>query len=291
MKKLISYFIQYPVAVNIIILGFVILGILGMFSMKSSFFPLQDSKIINITVVYPGASPEEMEEGVVLKIEDNLRGLLGIDRFTSSSRENSATITIEAQKGYNIEVLLADVKNAVDKVPSFPAEMEPPVVAKQETLTRAIDLVVTGKEGIDLSQLKKVAREIETDLRNIDGISQVSIAGFPDEEINIAVSEETLRNYNLTFSDISRAVSGTNVLVTGGSIKTTEEDYLIRVKNRSYYAKELENVVVRAQEDGSIVYLKDIATVEDRFSETPDRSYFNGAASVEINVKTTNVKI
>ncbi len=288
MKGFISYFIKYPVAVNIAILGFFILGFIGMLSMRSSFFPLQDSKFINISVVFPGASPAEMEEGVVLKIEDNLRGLLGVDRFNSQSRENTASITIEATKGYDIDVLLADVKNAVDKVPSFPAEMEPPVVAKQETLTNAVNLVVTGKKGVQLTELKRKAREIETELRNIDGISQVTISGFPDEEINIAVKENALRSHDLTFNDISQAVRNTNILVTGGAIKTTEEDYLIRVQNRSHYAQDLESVVVKAQTDGSRVLLRDIAKVEDRFSETPDRSYFNGSQSIQIDISTTN---
>lgn len=288
MRKILTHFIKYPAAVNMIILGFVILGVVGMFSMKSSFFPLQDSKIININIVYPGASPQEMEEGIVLKIEDNLRGLLGVDRFTSSSKENSASIRVEAEKGYNIDILLADVKNAVDKVPSFPTEMEPPVVSKDENLTSAIDLVVVGKEGVNLSSLKTKARSIETELRNIDGISQVSITGFPDEEINIAVKEEVLRSYGLTFSDLAQAVSKTNILVTGGSIKTSDEDYLIRVKNRGYYAQNLENTVVKSKADGSRIYLRDVAEVTDRFSETPDRSYYNGSQSIQITVKTTN---
>lgn len=290
MRTLISHFIKYPVAVNVTILGFFILGLVGMFGMRSSFFPLQDSKFVNISVIYPGASPEEMEEGVVLKIEDNLRGLLGVDRFTSSSRENSASISVEATKGYDIDVLLADVKNAVDKVPSFPSEMEPPVIAKQETLTNAVSLVVTAKEGIDLPALKIKAREVESELRNIDGISQVTISGFPDEEINIAIKEEVLRNYGLSFDDVARAVRNTNILVTGGSIKTHEEDYLIRVKNRSYYAQNLENTVVRSLPDGGRVYLKEIATVEDRFSETPDRSFFNGSPSITIDIRTTNTE-
>ena len=98
--------------------------------MKSSFFPLVDSEIININLVYPGASPQEMEEGVVLKIEDNLKGLVGIDRVTSVSRENSATVTVEIERGRNIDIILTEVKNAVDRVPSFPSGMEPAVVAK-----------------------------------------------------------------------------------------------------------------------------------------------------------------
>ncbi|TXC76936.1 efflux RND transporter permease subunit [Luteibaculum oceani] len=287
MKKVISYFIKYPVAVNVIIFAFVILGFLGMSRMKSSFFPLQESKIINISVVYPGASPQEMEEGVVLKIENNLRGLVGIDRFTSSSSENSASIVIEAEQGYDIDVLLADVKNAVDKVPSFPAEMEPPVVAKQETLNRAISMVVTG-DGVDLKTLKTAARKIETDLRSIEGISQVEINGFPREEIVISVKEDVLRAYNLSFTEIAQAVANANVLATGGSVKTAEEEYLIRVKNRSYYAKELEGVVVKALPNGSRIYLGDVAVLQDTWSETPDRSYFNGNPSVNIEVNTTN---
>lgn len=287
MKKIITHFIKYPVAGNVIILAFFILGYLGMTSMRSSFFPLQESKNINITVVYPGASPQEIEEGVVLKIENNLRGLLGIDRFTSSSKENSASISIEAEKGYDIDVLLADVKNAVDKVPSFPAEMEPPVVAKQETINRAVSMIIAGK-SMDLLTLKTMARQVETDLRSLDGISQVDVSGFPDEEIVIAVKEDVLRRYDLGFQDVAQAVAASNLLITGGSVKTKEEEYLIRLRNKSYYAKELENIVVRAYPNGAQVKLTDVAVVSDTWSETPNRSYFNGSPSISIDVSTSN---
>lgn len=287
MKKLITHFIKYPVAANVIILAFLILGWMGMKSMRSSFFPLQDSKNINITVVYPGASPQEIEEGVVLKIENNLRGLLGIDRFTSSSKENSASIAIEGEKGYDIDVLLADVKNAVDKVPSFPAEMEPPVVAKQETISKAITMVIAGK-SLDLPTLKTMARQVETELRSIDGISQVAVSGFPDEEIVIAVKEDVLRRYNISFQEIAQAVSASNLLVTGGSVKTKKEEYLIRLRNKAYYADELENIVVKAFPNGSQVKLLDIADVSDTWSETPNRSYFNNNPSITLDVSTTN---
>lgn len=287
MKKLIGYFITYPVAVNTIILGVLVLGVLGMKSMRSSFFPLQDSKFIRISVAYPGASPEEMEEGVVLKIENNLKGLLGVDRFTSSSSENTASITVEAEQGYDVDVLLADVKNAVDKVPSFPTEMEPPVVAKQETLTEAISMVITG-EGVDLRILKEMARQVETEVRNLDGISQVEISGFPTEEISIDLNEATLRSYGLSFTEVANAVAQSNILVTGGSVKTQEEEYLIRVRNRSYYAPELENIVIRMDEQGREIQLKDIALVRDTWSETPERGYFNGMPAVTIQVSTTN---
>lgn len=287
MRGVIAHFIKYPVAVNVAIAGIFLLGFIGMKAMRSSFFPLQDSKIVNIQVTYPGASPQEMEEGVVLKIEDNIRGLVGVDRFTSSSAENSANIKVEAQKGYNIDILLADVKNAVDKVPSFPAEMEPPVVSKLENLTTAISFAVSG-ENISLRTLKALGREVENDLRNIDGISQVTLSGFPDEEITVSLNEEKMRAYNLTFQQVSAAITNNNLLSTGGSVKTESEDYLIRVNERSYYAEGIDNIILKADESGSIIRLKDVSEVKDNWSETPERSFYNGNPSVTIDVATTN---
>ena len=287
MRGVIAHFIKYPVAVNVSILGIFLLGYIGMSTMRSSFFPLQDSKIINIQVVYPGASPEEMEEGVVLKIEDNIRGLVGVDRFTSSSSENAANIKIEAQKGYDIDILLADVKNAVGKVPSFPAEMEPPVVSKLENLTTAISFAISG-EKISLRALKAIGRQVENDMRNTDGISQVTLSGFPEEEITISLNEEKMRALNLSFQQIASAIANNNLLSTGGSIKTEAEDYLIRVNERSYQAAGVDNIILKADESGSIIRLKDVATVADSWSERPERSYYNGNPSVTIDVATTN---
>lgn len=287
MKKIISYFIQFPVAVNIFILAFFAFGIAGALSIKSSFFPLIESRNISINLAYPGASPQEIEEGIVLKIEDNLKGIVGVDRVTSVSRENSATITVEVLKGKNPDVVLADVKNAVDRVPSFPTGMEPPVVAKIENVRSTINFIVTG-ENMPLATLKQFARSIENDLRNMEGISQVSLSGFPEEEILIAVRENDLRAYNLSFADVSNAVSRSNLLVTGGNIKTNQEDYLIRARNRNYYAVELLNIVVKANNSGNIILLKDIADVSDTWSENPDRIFFNGKRAVSINVNNTN---
>jgi multidrug efflux pump subunit AcrB len=287
MKKIISYFIKYPVAVNILIIAFIIFGIIGAKSIKSSFFPLTDSKIISINLIYPGASPSEMEEGVVLKIEDNLKGIVGVDRVTSISRENSATITVETVSGKNVDVVLSDVKNAVDRVPSFPSGMEPPIIAKVERIRPTISFTLSG-ENIPLNTLKQYAREVENDLRGFPGISQVSITGFPDEEIAISVRENDLRAFNLSFQEVANAVSNSNILITGGNIKTSEEDYLIRASNRSYYGDELLNVIVRAEANGTIIRLKDIADVQDTWSETPDRIFINGNKAINISVSNTN---
>ena len=287
MKKIIIHFIKYPVAVSVVITGFVLLGIMGALSLKSSFFPLNESRNINIQITYPGASPAEMEEGIVLKIEDNLQGLVGVDRFTSTSSENTANIKVEVIKGYDVSAVLDDIKNAVDKVPSFPAGMEPPVISKEIFRTEAVSFVLSGN-NVSLRTLKEMGREIESDIREIDGISQVEMSGFPDEEIEIAVNEDHLRSYNLTFREVSNAVSAHNILSSGGSIKTPEEEFLIRVKNRSYYGKDLEFVVVKALENGNKIYLKDVAEVSDKWSESPNRSYYNGQTSIKFQVNTTN---
>ena len=287
MRKLIAYFIRYHVAVNVFIIAFFVFGFLGYRSLKSSFFPLVDSKIINVSITYPGASPQEIEEGIVLQIEDNLKGLKGIDRVTSTSRENSGTITVEIEKGENIDFMLLEVKNAVDRVPSFPSGMEPLVVAKQEAVRETISFALSG-DNIPLATLKQLGRQIENDLRGIDGISQVNVTGYPAEEIEIAVNELDLLAYDLTFNEVAQAVSTSNILVTGGNIKTDVEEYLIRANNRSYYGDELSNLIIRATPDGKTIRLRDIAIVRDRFSETPNATYFNQELSVNISVTSTN---
>lgn len=287
MRKLLEFFIKYQVAVNVLMAAIVLFGIMGLLNTKSAFFPLAETNFITVAITYPGASPEEIEEGIVLKIEDNLRGLVGIDRVTSVSRENGATVTVEGFTDYDVDVLLTDVKNAVDRVPSFPPEMEPPVVSKVEVLNRAISFTVSGA-GIDLRTLKQMARNIETDLRAIDGISQVALSGFPAEEIEIAVRENDLRAFDLTFEEVTRAVANANLLTTGGNIKTSEEEYLIRANNRSYYGDELDFIPIRADLNGNIIRLKDVAVVRDKWSESPDKIYMDGESAIQINVSTTN---
>jgi len=287
MKGVISFFIKYSVAVNVLMLTLVLFGLMGLQKTKSAFFPLAEPNIVTVAITYPGASPGEIEEGIVLKIEDNLRGRIGVDRVTSTSRENGATITVEGFTDYDIDLLLTDVKNAVDRVPSFPPEMEPPVVSKVEIVNEAISFTLSGTD-VDLKSLKQIARNIETDLRSIPGISQVDISGFPAEEIEIAIREKDLRAYDLTFEEVSQAVGSTNILSTGGNIKTTGEEYLIRANNRSYYGDELDHIVIRADASGNILRLKDVATVRDRWSESPDKLYINGEVAILIKVSTTN---
>ena len=289
MRKLIAFFIRYHVAVNVIIIAFTLFGIVGARSLKSSFFPLSDSENILVSILYPGASPQEIEEGIVLKIEDNLKGLEGVERVTSTSRENSGTINVEIEKGRDIDFMLLEVKNGVDRVPTFPSGMEPLVVSKLEAVRQTISFAISGKD-ISLATLKSIGRQVENDLRAMEGISQIEISGYPEEEIEIAVTENSLLAYDVSFEEVATAVSKANVLVTGGTVKTDAEEYLIRANNRSYYGYELSNLVVRADPSGAIIRLKDVATIRDRFSETPEATFYNGNLSINVTITSTNTE-
>ena len=287
MRNIIAYFVKYPKAVNILVMFFIVFGVSGVLALKSSFFPLIDSKFISINATFPGASPQEVEEGVIYKIEENLKGVSGIVRVTSTSRENSGTILVETDEDFELDAILFEVKNAVDKVPSFPVDLEPIVITKVEEQQPTVIFSLTGK-NIDLKSLKNVSKNIEKDIRNIEGISQVSVSGFPDEEIEISVTEEDLLRYNLSFDEVLNSVSRTNILVTGGNIKTDREEFLIRASNKNYYANELQNIIVRSSPDGKKIRLNDIAKIRDQFSETPASSAVNNETAIILSVTSTN---
>ncbi len=266
---------------------FIVFGIAGIISLKSSFFPLIDSKFISINANYPGASPEEIEEGVILKIEENLKGIPGVVRVTSTSRENTGSILIETDDNYDIDAMLFEIKNAVDKVPSYPISLEPVVVTKIEEQQPTVIFSLSGSD-IDLKSLKNMAKNVEDDLIAIDGISQVTLSGFPNEEIEIAINENNLMAYNLSFQDIVNAITNSNILVSGGNIKTNEEDFLIRANNKNYYANGLQNLVLKKDVKGKIVRIGDVAKISDRFSETPVSTFVDYNSAVVITTSSTN---
>ncbi|NVK03336.1 MAG: efflux RND transporter permease subunit [Flavobacteriia bacterium] len=287
MSKLIKFFIKFPATVYTIMFGILLFGAVAYFSLNTTFFPVNESRVINIQAVYPGASPQEIEEGIVQKVEDNLKGTSGVERYTSVSSENAASITVEVEQGYDTDKVLEDVKNAVNSVPSFPTGMEPILVYKRENLNFCINFAISGAD-VDLLTLKSIAREVERDLRAKGNISKITLNGFPDEEIEIGFDESSLRAYGITFQEAALAVAQSNLDITGGTIKGEAEEIRIRAESKGYTADQFENIIVRSREDGTIVYLKDIATIRDRFADSPNRTEMNGRPSVEVLVNTTD---
>jgi len=286
MKNAIRTFIKYPILGNVLLVTIFLFGWVGFKSLKTTFFPLIPSRTIIIQAFYPGASPEEIEEAIVLKIEDNLKGVTGIERVTSVSNENRCRIDVTILTGYDVNIVLQDVKNAVNQVSSFPAGMERMTIFRREARNFAIDFVLSG--DVDLRTLKGEARRAERELLSMEGISKVTLSGFPSEEIEISVRENDLRAYGLTFQEVLNAVRKANVKMTGGKIKGKQEELLIRANLKGYYAQELANHVLRSTADGAIVRLKDVADLIDRWSENPNRVYYNGKPSVRVTVQNTN---
>ncbi|MFT5158168.1 MAG: multidrug efflux pump subunit AcrB [Bacteroidia bacterium] len=268
-------------------LAIIIFGFASYFKITSSFFPLVENRIINVVLVYPGSSPEEIEEGVVIKIEEQLKGVTGVERITSKSEENKANILVEVEKGYNTSTALEDVQNAVNGINSFPTGLERPIVVLGENVNFTISYALSSNKA-ELKTLKAFARQVESDLLSHDGISKVELKGFPEEEIEIALDEDALKAYNLSFQVVAAAVRSSNIDITGGTLKTQEEELLIRGRNKSYTALELENTVIKAQADGTVIRLKDVANVVDQWVDNPQKSVVNNNLAVEVAVSSTD---
>ncbi len=289
MKKLIAYFIKFPLAVNLVLVMVLLFGVIGLMSLQKNFFPNVATRYIYVDVTYPGASPQEVEEGAILKIEENVKGLEGMERITSISQENYGTVTIEMLLGTDMDEALTRVKNEVEKISSFPTDIESVVTYKHDNTNFAINYAITAREGksVSLKYLKTVAQDMEKDLLRMDGISKIEITGYPDEEIGILLDEEAMDSYQLTFTEVADAVSATNLIMTGGSIKDGEEEFYIRVRNKEYWSEGLENIVVRNSSEGGIVYLKDIAKIKDQWEDSPSEIKFNDKQAVVVTINTT----
>ncbi|MEM6801339.1 MAG: efflux RND transporter permease subunit [Bacteroidota bacterium] len=282
MRNLVAYLTKYSIWSNGIILIVLILGGFSIFNIKKAFFPEVDPNTISVTVVYPGASPEEMEEGVVIKIEEALKSIQGIEEINSTASENTARVYVSVKSGYESEIVLTDVKNSVDRINSFPESAERPVVVNAKPRETAISLILVG--DLDLMSLKKYAETMRYDLLASSVISEVTTSGYPEREIAIEVPEETLTRFGLNFDQVANSVRLNNRDISSGSIKTESEEILIRSRAKKNDAEGIGEIIVRSNNDGSILRLKDIAEIREQFSDVPNKRYFNGKPAVTVNV-------
>ncbi|MEN8194285.1 MAG: efflux RND transporter permease subunit, partial [Bacteroidota bacterium] len=278
MRKLITPFVKYPFYANIIIAFIILIGGFSFMSMKKSFFPEVKSRIIIVTVAYPGASPKEMEEGITTRIEEAVRGIVGIKEMNSTSSENFARVTIETTGVYDLDETLMEVKNAVDGISSFPSAAEKPIVFKRRSRTQAAYIALSG--DVDLLTLKKYAEEVEEDFLASGIISKVTINGYPALEISVEISEEDLLRYNLNFDLIAAAIAMNNSDVAAGQIKSDEEEILIRSRNRSVNPSIIGDIILRANDDGSLLRIRDIAKVKTKFADVSSGALVNGKQGI-----------
>jgi len=286
MKHIISHFVRYPFYGKMIIALFVIAGFTSLYHMKKSFFPETESKTITVSMVYPGASPKEVEEGITSRIEDAIRGIVGIKEMNSVSSEGFARVTITTTGDLKLDETLADVKNAVDGIPSFPSGAEKAVIAKLRSTTPAVRMAVTG--DVDLLTLKRYSDLIYDDLMRSKKMSQISISGLPRLELSVEVKEDDLRRHQLTFSEISTAIASNNIDISGGVIKNAKEEILIRSRNRSVDPDKIGEIILRANPDGSYIRLRDVCDIHFQFEDVPRSSYVNYNPAVSIRVNKLN---
>lgn len=286
MRKLITFFVKYPIWSNAIILMVALGGLFSLALIKRSFFPEVESRVITVSVPYPGASPEEMEEGITNLIENSLKGVVGLEEYTSKSSENITNVTITFVQGYNMEEALADVENAVDKINNFPANAEKPIVTRVKNMDRVASLVLYGTE--DLFKLKEIAEAVEDDFLASGILSQVEINGLPVPELSVDIQEDALIRYNLTFQQVANAIRANNRDISLGTLKSNKEEIYIRSNRRSLNPRDIEDIVIKTEPDGDIVYVKDVANAHFQFQESPNQAYFNNQRSVELSVKKLN---
>jgi len=270
------------VAANLLMLVFLVGGFIWALQIKQEVFPHFDLDFVNITVSYPGASPEEIEQGIILAVEETVSGLEGISEITSSARENSGFVQIEMLEGYNIEKLARDIQSEVDRITSFPDEAEEPQVEIVSHHRKVISLALYGDQ--DERILREKVEEFRDKLLQDPEITQVELSGVRDLEISIEVPQDRLRAYNLTLDDIATKIRQSAVELPGGGIKTAGGEILIRMTERRDYGEQFARIPIISSSDGTQVLLEDIATVIDGFEDTDTYATYNGKPAMMIDV-------
>ncbi len=285
-EKFVRYFIKHSAVTNWIMIVICAAGIFALTNLNKRLDPKFEIEQIEIDVPYPGASAIEIEEGIVIKIEENLRGLEGIEKITSTSSDNWGSISVEVDKDYDMNKALQNIKNSVNSINSYPTGAEKPIVYQRTQWNRAIMLSIYGPE--DLFTLKKVIEEFRDELLSTGKISNIMTWGLPEREFSVEVSPEDLIRYKLTVSDIAQAIRNSNLNISSGSVLTDQEEILIRSYNKKYNATEFENIEVVSSIDGRKILLSDICSIKEQWPENRFFSEYNGQRSVGFNVMYNN---
>lgn len=280
---MIAWFARNNVAANLLMWILLIGGLFGAMSIQKQVFPNFEVNIISVRVPYLGAAPQEVEEGVLLKIEDAIKDLDGIKKMTSTAVEGMGSVTIEVEEDYDVQLVLDEVKAQVDAIPSFPGNTEKPIVYRTKFLQDVMWIAVYGDASE--RELKEFAKNLRDDVANLPGISNVQVVGDRDYEISIELSEYTLQKYNLTFSEVVNAVRQSSVDLPGGAIKSDNGNILLRTKGQAYTGYEFAQVVLLTRDDGSRLTVGDIATIDDGFVEDQQYAMFDNKPAVNIRVR------
>ena len=282
MKGAIRWMAQNHVAANLLMMLFVVGGLVMLRSIKQEIFPEVSLDAIQIQVPYPGASPEEIEDGIILKIEESLTGVDGIKEIRSEAREGMGVVLAVIEDSADPDIVLQDIKNEVDRIVTFPEDAEEPVISKLVNRREVISVVVYGDMGE--KALREMAEEIRDELLEEPNITQVDLAGVRPYEVSIEIPEETLRALNLSLREVAERVRRASLDVPGGRIKAQGGEILIRTKEKRYTANEYKKIVLLTRDDGTALTLGEIAHVRDTFEDVDLFSRFNGKPAAMVKV-------
>jgi multidrug efflux pump subunit AcrB len=260
----------------------IVAGLISAFTIRKQTTPEIELNYVNVSVPYLGAAPQEVEEGVVIKIEEAIQDVKGIKRINSTANEGNGNVSIEVEQGVDLNDVLAEVKTRVDAISTFPALTEKPVISKIETGTPVIFIAIHG--NIDEVSRKYLAQGVRDDLLAMPEISRVDFYGNRSFEISIEVSEHVLREYGLTMSEVAAAVRASSVDLPGGTIKSESGHILLRTEGQVYTGRDYGDLVLRTFADGTRLTLGDIARIDDGFVETEGFGHFDGDPSATLNV-------
>lgn len=281
-KGLIAWFTRNSVAANLLMWIILLVGIASAFTIKKQMFPEIILEQVNIRVPYLGAAPQEVETGVIDKIEESLRSVNGIKRIRSTAVQGMGTVRAEIASGYNVQEVMEEIKMQVSAISSLPTQTERPVIYRVKWQSNVLWLSLHGEA--DERTLKELAKDIRDDIKKLPGVSSVDVVATRDYEISVELTENKLKEYGLTFEQVVAAIRGSSVDIPGGSIKSESGNMLLRAKGQAYYSQDFEEIVLLTFADGTKLLLRDIATINDGFIEREGVSTFNGQDSALIRV-------
>lgn len=305
MQKAIHWFSKNHVTANFLMLLVLLAGFSTWFTIRKEVFPNISLDAIAIQVPFPNATPEEVEDGIVLPIEDAIADVDGIKRMTASAMQSIGTVTVEVENGYDVRDVMSDLKTKVDAITNFPEKAEKPILEEVRLDHQVMSIAVSS--DVDEKALREIGEMVRDGLldyqpappgrdfagakegalrmlRGVPKITKVRLAGVRPYEISIEVSEKTLRSHQLSLAQVADAVRMTSLDLPSGSIRTTAGEVVIRAKGKRYTAKDLQDVVVTTRPDGSQLLLREIATIVDGFEDVDLSSKFDGRNTVLINV-------
>ncbi len=282
MNTLISWFARNSIAANLLMLAIVLWGIASLGNIIVEAHPSSELDIVTVNVSYRGATPAEVEESLVIRIEEITQDLEGIKTIRSEATEGLATVNIEVSDGYDPRELAEDIKSRVDTIDTFPDDSDRPIVTVAQRRWEVISVIVAA--DIPEAELRHIGEWVRDDLASLPGVSLVQLTAVRPYEVAVEVSEKNLRRYGLTLDDVAQTINRSSLNLPAGVVKTSSGEILLRTKGQAYVKSDFERIILLPREDGSHVRLGDIATVVDGFEEEPLSAFYNNQRSIKLEV-------